>query len=587
MRKKIVFLVLSFVGTFCFGQQSLYLQQLKLAGHFTKSGDHKNAALAYTRALKLTEEMDANDQYNAACSWSLAGRPDSAFYFLEQIAGKSYFDLEHLIKDKDLELLHRDHRWGTLVNRIKNVKLYRMKSEALYQDFDLMVSALKEAHTGLYWYNTKPAFDSICVQQRAKIESGMTALDFYNVLAPVVAFTKEGHSFLRLDKRSQAYLKFKGSFFPFYIKILDHKVYLINDLGNLKTRGKLLSKVNGNSIESIMEKFLSYEPSDGFNTTSKYRWIEEEAKFNIYYSRAYPQTAYFDIEVTDPLNGQTSTYKNIPAVGSKEFNDNYKKVGSAIQGTFYTAPIILKTDSIPNTALLTINSFSEKKYKTAKINFKQFIKEAFEQIDKKNLQNLILDIRNNGGGSEGYEEYVMSYLIEKDYKKYDYVQASAFSYSFYANSDYKYEYQTLDSIMVAEHYRANDGRLLRKEGVLPHYGPRDKAFKGKIFVLTTGLTYSGGAEFATLLKNYTNAVFIGEETGGGYYGNTSGIRITLKLPASKLEIGIPLLKFAVHTENQSQAFGRGLIPDYKIEPTIVEYLSGFDPLMQKALDLVR
>ena len=47
----------------------------------------------------------------------------------------------------------------------------------------------------------------------------------------------------------------------------------------------------------IMQKFLSYEPSDGFNITSKYRWIEENAKFSIYYARCYPQTSFFNIEV--------------------------------------------------------------------------------------------------------------------------------------------------------------------------------------------------------------------------------------------------------------------------------------------------
>lgn len=82
-------------------------------------------------------------------------------------------------------------------------------------------------------------------------------------------------------------------------------------------------------------------------------------------------------------------------------------------------------------------------------------------------------------------------------------------------------------------------------------------------------------------------MFIGEEVGGGYYGNTSGNRIILKMPGSKLEVGIPLLKFVVSTKGMTIPFGHGVIPDYEVEPDMWDYLKGDDVEMKRVRELIR
>ncbi len=51
---------------------------------------------------------------------------------------------------------------------------YRL--EALEQDFDLLVSSLKEAHTGLNWYSTYREFDDFCANQRKLLRDRMRNL---------------------------------------------------------------------------------------------------------------------------------------------------------------------------------------------------------------------------------------------------------------------------------------------------------------------------------------------------------------------------------------------------------------------------
>jgi hypothetical protein len=51
-------------------------------------------------------------------------------------------------------------------------------------------------------------------------------------------------------------------------------------------------------------------------------------------------------------------------------------------------------------------------------------------------------------------------------------------------------------------------------------------------------------------------------------------------------VRIPLLKFVVELGG-SIPFGRGVIPDHEVQPTIDEYLCGVDAKMNYALKLIR
>ena len=86
---------------------------------------------------------------------------------------------------------------------------------------------------------------------------------------------------------------------------------------------------------------------------------------------------------------------------------------------------------------------------------------------------------------------------------------------------------------------------------------------------------------------YTNdlGTFVGEETGGGYYGNTSGYGQELTLPHSKIMIDIPALRFEMNVE-QKLPFGRGVIPDHEIIPTFEQYLNNVNAPLQYILEQI-
>ena len=466
-------------------------------------------------------------------------------------------------------------------------KLKEYQYSELIKDYEIIKNAYIETHVGL-WYNNYTQFDSLCNVQKAKIKDKMNALELYKILAPITSFTKEGHCKIGLSDDLTLYSEQNFKLLPFIFKIINGKVYLLNDCQSFKTKGLEVLKINGNKIEDIMSKFISIHPMDGYNITGKHHRIER--KFSEYYSRFFENNpTLFKIELYNPTTKEIFKYNTINAINSKSFYNIEDEVISKIPNYKYKKVAEIKIDSILNAATLTFNSFSTDNYENGSVGFQKKLEEYFKIISEKKIQNLIIDIRKNEGGEQGMEDHLLSYLIDKEYLKYKYVEIPSFDYSFleYTQKSSKMKKEQFEKDLKEEFYLTKDGRYINKPEFYNGDNPNENNFKGNLFILINGLTISGGSEFAALAKNYTNAKFIGEETGGGFYGNTSGINLHFTLPNTKITGRIPICKFVLESKENSIPFGRGVIPDYEVQPIINDYLNGIDTEIEFTKKLIQ
>jgi C-terminal processing protease CtpA/Prc len=109
-------------------------------------------------------------------------------------------------------------------------------------------------------------------------------------------------------------------------------------------------------------------------------------------------------------------------------------------------------------------------------------------------------------------------------------------------------------------------------------------FSGQVYVLTSGFTFSAGAILASLLKAHTNAVFIGQETGGGEAGCSGGLTSKVILPHTQLVINFP--HFRMETNTKAPNTGRGVMPHYPIIYTAQYIASGRDLELEKVVELI-
>src|SRR5690606_10075594 len=114
--------------------------------------------------------------------------------------------------------------------------------------------------------------------------------------------------------------------------------------------------------------------------------------------------------------------------------------------------------------------------------------------------------------------------------------------------------------------------------------PQKNNFLGKCYFLINGKSFSTTSEFCAIAKSNARGKFSGEETGGGYYGNTGGEMERVILPTTKITVVIPRRKYVLAVRPQKFK-DRGVIPDYEVIPGIDDILSNRDVQLEYALKL--
>lgn len=112
-----------------------------------------------------------------------------------------------------------------------------------------------------------------------------------------------------------------------------------------------------------------------------------------------------------------------------------------------------------------------------------------------------------------------------------------------------------------------------------------EAAMSTVYVLINGGTFSAAAEFCAIARSRNRAIFIGQEAGGGYYGNSSLGAPLLTLPNSKIRVSIPLGRYELAVD-QRVPVGHGVIPDYKTVYYIKDVLEGKDKELELCLKII-
>lgn len=127
VRRLKVFSLISLLSLLCsysFAQPpESYTSSVKQADSLYKINEFQASGETYSAAFAAWGSGFMSDRYNAACSWSLAGNADSAFYQLFKISRVgSYKNYQHLTEDPDLKPIHEDERWKEVCEIVKTNK---------------------------------------------------------------------------------------------------------------------------------------------------------------------------------------------------------------------------------------------------------------------------------------------------------------------------------------------------------------------------------------------------------------------------------------------------------------------------------
>ncbi|WP_461076390.1 S41 family peptidase [Spirosoma flavus] len=438
----------------------------------------------------------------------------------------------------------------------------------LQNDLTYFRKALEEVHPAMYRYTPKATFDSLFKATADRLNSPMTQQEFYVTMTPLVAALRDGHIKWIPVGQDEHYPFATEKLFPLQVYVAGNRAWITGSYGRATLpNGAEILQINGQSMEAVIQALLpNMTFADGLTQTAKYGDLNHF--FSGYYATyiAAPDT----FRVTYRLNGN-DTSATLPAV-TKQDIVTYKDAHKPTHRKAHR----LTFDSETGTAILTVERFWSE---NGEATVKQFLKESFREIRQKQVKNLVLDLRNNEGGEESLGVLLYSYLIDKPSPYYHRItlrQKSKPSFPAWTPKIYRL------ARGLAIKKRNGDYQWTWQCG-LKSVKPNSDAYRGKLYVLLNGYSFSVTTELASRLRSDKRAVFMGEETGGGYASNSSGFFAVTNLPNSKIDLGIPLMNFQMADLDATLPANRGILPDQTIIPTIDDVLTGRDPVLHQAL----
>lgn len=435
-----------------------------------------------------------------------------------------------------------------------------------------VMDEISEKHPGFYRYTTKEKFGNLIDSTSMTINDSLTELDYYKKIKPLFAQIGCLHTGLSLSKEYQNHLDNTSTLIPIEIFIDSAKKVLITknyDKSQDIQVGSEVVSINSRPISDILNELLKAIPSDGFNQTEKTLLLNH--RFSFWYQTIIEVTKTFIIEVN--TNEVSKTY---------ELNGVSKNVFPPLKSLETNFKNPLEFEIVNNIGILKVHSFAKSTIKSNGQKFKKYIKATFKEIKRNEVKNLIIDLRYNTGGTDGNAAYLASHFFDSSFRYWNRIEVTE-AIAKEIKGVYRLFYKRPRKIDDSYHWRKT--WLTKEFDYYQTQKPAKRNFKGNSYILTNGLCMSSCSDFVAILSHNKKAIIIGQESGGGFQGNTSGMMPTAKIPTGLL-VTVPLQKYT-NAVDLNKHFGRGTIPDYEVSPTFDNWVNKKDAELEFVLRLIQ
>ncbi|RLJ32218.1 peptidase S41-like protein [Chryseobacterium sp. 7] len=467
----------------------------------------------------------------------------------------------------------------------------KFSPDQFVEDLRTFRSIREKANSGLYVYRTQKQIDSIYQQAETDARNSKNIFDFYKVIANVTGFEGSCHNYTDLPNHASYYLTQKPEYLPITLKNIDGRLLQDSKDVALPLGAEILS-INGIPAKEMISRFSEYYFSDGF-------------------SMPYRETAGFERGMLDKFYIEFGTHKNY--VISYQWNgtvkevslpgislENFKKLQDSRHSLAFDKKLLSEKYSFTKEGAgiyrLSVRGFdfATGKEDPAYKKFSAFLDQMMDVLEREKIENLIIDLRGNTGGTGALYEKVFSYLTQRPFRDshYAYTQFNEVPMEeklvitpLFLSNGVKDKYG-LNAYLKQLYPKDVQGKYYWADDKNPSIMPNDRTFKGQLYLLVDQRVASAASHLASLIKSYTNAIVIGKETVGGYYEHNGHLPLVYELPNTGIQTGFSIVHVIQDAQNlPDQKRGQGIIPHIKIQQTDQEFLDHTDVYLKKVSEL--
>ncbi len=484
--------------------------------------------------------------YNTACYFALSGNKKLALTYLRQAVKDGFNKSKIMLEDSDLTALHNEAEWPSLVKLAQENESKKgtagnlffnqpgfWESKFFQTPYRENISQdEKVAGLSKFWSEAKYNFvnfdlvpginiDSLYFAYLPKVRNTKSTLEYYKVLTEMCAKLKDGHTniYAPAELRNEVYAR------PLVrTRLIEDKVLVVGADKTLQEKGiregmEILT-VNGLPVKEYAAKFITP-----------------------YESSSTPQDQHVRSYEYALLGGSTKQPVHLKLINEsgQVSNHTIARVSPAERSAKMSYPPVEYKMLPGNISYLAIHSFA------TDTGSKVFAEKYAEIAQSKAL---ILDLRNNGGGSTDWK--ILSYLID----------TSTVVHAMYSRqyiSSYR-AWQMPQTVWESS------------SGIGPYKGHQ---YTNPVIVLVSARTFSAAEDFAAAFKSLKRGLIMGEATGG-----STGQPLGITLPGN---LSARICTKRDQFPNGDDFVGKGVLPDITVLPTITDVRKGIDTQLEAAL----
>lgn len=400
------------------------------------------------------------------------------------------------------------------------------------EDYQQFVDTILSTHPHPFKFTPKSSFLQKIQAKKELISDQTTLREYIWYCSEIIALLGCSHSSLGWFNQENAMVPITRRF-PLEAKLIEGRLYISDPLNNRDKvgAGTEIFSINGQSISEVASTAFKHINSQAHISSYK------RLLFNGYITAYIPFVLNFPESFEIIVRGQERPIQLTPLTTYKS-KPRYHRITSNSQ---CQEELCLQLTH-PGTAVLTIKNFAY--YGDRLATYTSFIDSSFAEIRSNGIQNLIIDIRFNGGGPSLVANQLLQYLVDKPFT----------------------------------YFRQNDfGYLLQEQQPQPH------TFKGNLYFLIDGDGHSTTGHFMSLVKALRKGIFIGEELGSNHFCTANQKKYSLRHTGISFHVARNTFITTANASRDSQ----GILPDHFVIQSITDHLNNVDTVLEYALDLIQ
>ena len=386
---------------------------------------------------------------------------------------------------------------GTVKNREYSKELDDMLSvEEALEDLEYMMERFRNHHPA--WLEEGNASVAAVESQyetevmaMEAVQGEISVLELYRAASRIAAKMHDGHTYPYWNGEEKLYI---------------HDFTQINEYGAPLT----IDGVPSSELLEAYKQVAAYELD--FYVENQF---ESQVIINEYILRLCG---------VDTSDGVTMTFEN--ESGTEEYHYDFVPIAK-VKGYEYSEEekpwVFYEIDKESSVGIFTLTTcVNNEEYRSVLENF-------FTEVFAENIENVVVDLRYNGGGNSAVANEFITYLDVEEYRGWD----SGIRFGRY---------------------------LYKNENIVHKNKQKEQVFDGQVYVLTNIKTYSAAMDFAMLIGDNDLGTIVGEPSGN--LPDSYGDILSFQMPNSKLMLCVSHKRW--YRVDQSKS-GQPIMPDYEVE----------------------